>query len=241
MQARDYSEYTLSAAEGYRLCRQGNQFIDFGYFSNCVRFNAEHKTLDIQVDREKEALWMDELVEEYESAREVRYGEEFLGLDEDAAEEDWKENEEDVARLDKRYRISYFPFEDILKGDQFFEKFDVEPRRVPMNNVLSGTNVSLKYGEGLLDFIYADFDSPAQLALNHLRWWDAVHQGDRGTVLPLPKHATVFEGGHDPIPVHHGVPACFYRRLRPAKSRRALLRISLRAAEGVPGAAGVLL
>lgn len=187
MQARDYSEYTLSAAEGYRLCRQGNQFIDFGYFSNCVRFNAEHKTLDIQVDREKEALWMDELVEEYESAREVRYGEEFLGLDEDAAEEDWKENEEDVARLDKRYRISYFPFEDILKGDQFFEKFDVEPRRVPMNNVLSGTNVSLKYGEGLLDFIYADFDSPAQLALNHLRWWDAVHHGESAAGLSAEK------------------------------------------------------
>lgn len=177
MQTKDYSEYTPSAAEGYRLRRQGNRHIDFGYFSNTVRFNAERWTLDVQVDREKEALWMDELVEEYESAREVRYREEFLGLDEDAAEEDWKENEEDVARLDKRYRISYFPFEDILKGDQHFEKFDVEPRHIPMNNVLSGTNVSLKYGEGLLDFIYADFDSPTQLALDHIRWWNAVYGG----------------------------------------------------------------
>ena len=56
-----------------------------------------------------------------------------------ASEEDWKENEEDVERLDKRYRVSYFPFEDILKSDQLYEKFGVEPRRVPMNNVLSGT------------------------------------------------------------------------------------------------------
>lgn len=171
MQTKDYSEYTPSAAEGYRLCRQGNQHIDLGYFSNSVRFNTERSTLDIQVDRQKEALWMDELVEEYESAREVRYGKEFLGLDEGGADEDWRDNEEDAARLDKRYRISYFPFEDILKIDQYFEKFDVEPRHIPMNNVLSGMNVSLKYGEGLLDFIYADFEDPAQRILKHLELW----------------------------------------------------------------------
>lgn len=230
MQTRDYSEYTLSAAEGYRLCRQGNQFIDFGYFSNCVRFNPEHKTLDIQVDREKEALWMEELVEEYESAREVRHGENFLGLDEDGAEEGWKENEEDVARLDKRYRSSYFPFEDILKSDQFFEKFDVAPRRVPMNNVLNGTNVSLKCGEGLLDFIYADFDSPTQLALNHLRWWDVLHRGETPASLSAEK---VYDRTQEVVEqyyryqntlpflkevmiqslLHHGVPTCFCRRL----------------------------
>ena len=32
------------------------------YFINSVRFNAERKTLDIQVDGKKESLWMDELV-----------------------------------------------------------------------------------------------------------------------------------------------------------------------------------
>ena len=119
---KDYSEYVPSEQEQYRRRRRGNQFIELEYFINSVRFNAERKTLDIQVDGKKESLWMDELVEEYEVAREERFGEEFLGLEE-ASEEDWKENEEDVERLDKRYRVSYFPFEDILKSDQLYEKF----------------------------------------------------------------------------------------------------------------------
>ena len=168
---KDYSEYVPSEQEQYRRRRRGNQFIELEYFINSVRFNAERKTLDIQVDGKKESLWMDELVEEYEVAREERFGEEFLGLEE-ASEEDWKENEEDVERLDKRYRVSYFPFEDILKSDQLYEKFGVEPRRVPMNNVLSGTNVNLNYGEGLLDFIYADFDTPAQAVIHYLDSWE---------------------------------------------------------------------
>ena len=167
---KDYSEYVPSGEEQYWLARRGNEFIDFAYFHNFARFDPAHKTLDIRVDGKKENLWMDELVEEYETAREMRGGEEFLGLDEDGTEEDWKENEEDEARLDKRYRISYFPFEDILKGDQYFEKYAVEPRRVPMNNVLSGTDVNLKYGEGLLDFIYADFESPTGMVLSHIQW-----------------------------------------------------------------------
>ena len=94
---KDYSEYVPSEQEQYRRRRRGNQFIELEYFINSVRFNAERKTLDIQVDGKKESLWMDELVEEYEVAREERFGEEFLGLEE-ASEEDWKENEEDVER-----------------------------------------------------------------------------------------------------------------------------------------------
>ena len=101
---KDYSEYVPTEQEQYQLRRQGNEFIDFEYFNNRARFDPERRTLDIQVDGKKESLWMDELVEEYESAREERGGEEFLGLDEDGTEEDWRDNEEDVSRLDKRYR-----------------------------------------------------------------------------------------------------------------------------------------
>ena len=134
---KDYSEYVPSEQEQYQLRRRGNEFIDFEYFNNRARFDPERRTLDIQVDGKKESLWMDELVEEYESAREERGGEEFLGLDEDGTEEDWQDNEEDVSRLDKRYRVSYFPFEDLIKSDQLTETFGIAPRNVPMNNVLS--------------------------------------------------------------------------------------------------------
>ena len=172
---KDYSEYVPSEQERYQLRRRGNEFIDFEYFNNRARFAPERRTLDIQVDGKKESQWMDELVEEYESAREERGGEEFLGLDEDGTEEDWRDNEEDVSRLDKRYRVSYFPYEDLIKSDQLMKTFGVAPRDVPMNNVLSGRDVHLKYGEGLLDFIYADFESPTQMVLDHIRWLDAAY------------------------------------------------------------------
>ena len=76
---KDYSEYVPTEQEQYQLRRQGNEFIDFEYFNNRARFDPERRTLDIQVDGKKESLWMDELIEEYESAREERGGEEFLG------------------------------------------------------------------------------------------------------------------------------------------------------------------
>lgn len=33
---------------------------------------------------------------------------------------------------------------------------------MPFNNVLSGARINLQYGEGILDFIYADFKSAIQ-------------------------------------------------------------------------------
>lgn len=45
MQGKDDSEYTPGVAEGYRRRQQGDQFIDFEYFNNCVRFNVGHKML----------------------------------------------------------------------------------------------------------------------------------------------------------------------------------------------------
>lgn len=53
---KDYSEYVPSGEEQYRLARRGNELITFEYFNNFVRFDHEHKTLDIRVDREKESL-----------------------------------------------------------------------------------------------------------------------------------------------------------------------------------------
>lgn len=36
---------------------------------------------------------------------------------------------------------------------------------MPLNNVLSGEVIDLRYGEGILDFVYADFDTPFQQAI----------------------------------------------------------------------------
>ena len=45
VQGKDDSEYTPGVAEGYRRRQQGDQFIDFEYFNNYVRFNVGHKML----------------------------------------------------------------------------------------------------------------------------------------------------------------------------------------------------
>lgn len=43
-----------------------------------------------------------------------------------------------------------------------------DKEKEPLNNVLSGAHISLRYGEGLLDFIYADFTTPFKKELKFL-------------------------------------------------------------------------
>ena len=41
----------------------------------------------------------------------------------------------------------------------------------PLNNILSGADIHLQYGEGLLDFIYADFEPELQRMIGWARSW----------------------------------------------------------------------
>ena len=57
-------------------------------------------------------------------------------------------------RLSSRYQIDREQYEEQLG---YWYDYHHEEELIPQNNVLSGTVIRLQYGEGLLDFIYADF------------------------------------------------------------------------------------
>lgn len=65
------------------------------------------------------------------------------------------ENAEWVKYFEKKYNI------DFEKQEYFFSKdSNSDEVPLPMNNVLCGCNIKLNIGEGILDFIYADFETP---------------------------------------------------------------------------------
>ena len=167
---KDYSEYVLSEAEKYRLRRRGNQDLSLDYFNNTVRFVPESRTFYISVDPYKEDAFFHERIKEFEETdaahREI-HPDDLTPEDEADYEQerldDLAENEEDFAELCARYTINRAFYDERING--FYERHTDE-KRAPLNNVLSGADITLRYGEGILDFIYADFLPAAQYAIS---------------------------------------------------------------------------
>ena len=129
------------------------------YFNNNVYFSEEDKTIYIHVDKSNEYEAMQDFIDEYEqknvAAREKHEDdpeeleEQLLGRIEN--------REENVAMMEK-FRRRY-------KGKiQFGYKEDDSPEsdKEPLINILSGATIRLGYGEGILDFLYADFNTPLE-------------------------------------------------------------------------------
>ena len=175
MQEKDYSEYTLTEAQKYRLRRRGSRAVLLDYFSNTVSFDPERRTFHIQVDDGCEDDWMDSFIEEDTKATAQRLGKELPTPDEDDDEEmrqeEWAQNQTDAALFAKRYRVSNALMDDPLRNQDGRRK---EP--MPVNNVLSGANIVMRYGEGILDFVYADFRTPALEAIQYPRMWEALRK-----------------------------------------------------------------
>ena len=66
------------------------------------------------------------------------------------------EQRQSLAAFESRYTIERRHFEDYV--ETFYEEHP-ELTREPLHNVLSGCNITMPLGEGILDFVYADFDS----------------------------------------------------------------------------------
>ena len=174
MRGKDYSEYTFTEAQKYRLRRRGNKTVLLDYFNNSVSFDPERRTFRIQVDDGKEDDWMEDFMEEDTKAKSQRLGRELRDLEEDDGEfrqEEWAQNQTDAALFAKRYRVSNALMDDPLRNQDGRRK---EP--MPVNNVLSGANIVMRYGEGILDFVYADFTTPAQEAIRFPLMWEALRK-----------------------------------------------------------------
>lgn len=122
---------------------------------------------------------MVDFIEEYGEAEAVRSGLEFHGPEEDDEEirqAEWEQNRKDAALLSGRYRILCTLMDDPLRDQEGKRK---EP--APVNNVLSGADIVMRYGEGILDFIYADFKTPASEVIGYLRAWDGLRKAYQKT------------------------------------------------------------
>ena len=166
---KDYSEYQYTEYDRYRSIRENRAGIRYDLFYNTVRFYPEEKFFRILVDKRYEYYIMQEDLEQYETEEETRAGHPLRKpTDEENAEfaqmraNDEKYNSELLLKLSAKY--------DINRENADYERSyicSLHPDAVvePLINVYSGSYVTLTYGEGILDFIYADFSTPLEIPL----------------------------------------------------------------------------
>lgn len=134
MKRKKYSEYKFTEEEIYEIQRTSTTQIAFDFFCNYVNYSANQKTITIAVDNTHEDYNMNKADEaEHEMSEERKILEDFI----------IKRNESFFEELNKKYSIK----------NSFFSLNN----KLPLNNVLSGSTVKIGIGEGILDFVYADF------------------------------------------------------------------------------------
>ena len=154
---KDYSEYQYSEYDKYLIKRSNQKGVKLDYFVNKVHFSPEDKKFNITVDDYNEYTTIQDEIDEYEKAKAEREGKPYIPREIDFESEDMqelrKESEERLAAMRKKY--NFMPSD--LAGDAVDETGKLD---MPMNNVFSGARIFMNYGEGILDFIYADFVKP---------------------------------------------------------------------------------
>lgn len=153
----DYSEYETSGNELTHIKRRGNKFIKYDYFDNTVRFSNEHKGMVVYVDSTKEDYFMMDFIEQSDK----QHGRKPIVISEAGKkeEEEYKneckaENEAYLELYQKKYYVDFNT-----------RRYHLNPYRENgefpdiLNNFLCGCAVHLRCGDGILDFIYADFEN----------------------------------------------------------------------------------
>ncbi len=156
---KDFSEYKATDRELYYAMRRGDVNITYAYFDNEVRFDSETKSMWLRVDCGKEDFAMADIMEESDEQHGHNnpdiLSEETRREYEESDREIAERNAEWVKHFERKYNVDY------EKQSYYYEAYsDSEGVPLPVNNVLCGCNINLNIGEGILDFIYADFMTP---------------------------------------------------------------------------------
>ena len=167
---KDYSKYQPDEFEKYYYRHGNSRDVRFDYFNNTVSFDSENRSIRIRVDSYKEQIFLREDIDQDEEFQRKHLGK---GIREEAEDPDYEEyrkeavaeNEKNYDALCRKYKINREMFEHELG---YWYNFYQEEKQIPQNNVLSGTWINLQYGEGLLDFIYADFKPRYQEAVRRI-------------------------------------------------------------------------
>lgn len=161
---KDYSEYKHTDYEKYNIARQSNSYVYYDFFINFASFDPDSKLFSIKVDRVNEDLSMKDAIDEFEELeRSLRDVHPDILSDEDIAEDEQNRVEglEKNKALREHFSAKYNI--DWDASDKYFQdlmdEYEIK-KEEPLHNVLSGAVIDLQIGEGILDFIYADFKTP---------------------------------------------------------------------------------
>lgn len=197
---KDYSEYKHTDYEKYNIARQSNSYVYYDFFINFASFDPDSKLFSIKVDRVNEDLSMKDAIDEFEELeRSLRNVHPDILSDEDIAdyEQSRVEGLEKNRALRKHFSAKYNI--DWADSDKYFQdlidEYEIK-KEEPLHNVLSGAVIDLQIGEGILDFIYADFKTPLKkatdlflLLTNSLK--TAKRKGTLNLMKNLKKYTTV--------------------------------------------------
>ena len=159
---RDYSKYQPTEYEKYRMLRSNNRLVTFDQITHFAHFSSSDKTVTIHVSPKYEFMNMYEWIEDEGTEEQLKkfiwehtLTEEQLGKDpKHVMEEDIAKQKKYLDSFCARYDIERMIFEN---NESNFYAEHPELQYVPLHNVLSGSDITIPLGEGILDFVYADF------------------------------------------------------------------------------------
>lgn len=153
---KDYSEYKPDNHERYYMLRANNQYLQFNYFSNQARFDESKKVIHFSIDGGKEDFAMQDEMDKSDLQHRRSIGPDKHLTPQDIA--DCEKIDAEQKEENERYR-EYFRKKHGIDFDKS-EYFCNNTTDEPFNNIFCGSKFSLNVGEGILDFIYADFYAP---------------------------------------------------------------------------------
>ncbi|MFY4504458.1 hypothetical protein [Ligilactobacillus ruminis] len=160
------------------------------YFNNYALFSKDDKQIHITVDYGKEYFSMNPLIEGYTGKKP---DDESYTVDADLPEY-IEENKKQKEAFASKFQID---FEEAEYGENQY----LWGKKLPFNNVLSGAKIDLKYGEGILDFIYADFKSAIKEQLKTIELENLLRESAE-------------QEGIKKAPIHKDEPEKIYSRLQ---------------------------
>ncbi len=182
---KDYSEYKPTENELYKAYRSNHDGVMLEYFNNTAVFKKDEKQIVISVDDYNEYYHMYPVIEEY-TGKKTPAG---LLANDTELPEFIKENKELQKKFAAKFNID-FSNSDI--DIEMFHRNRPELTVEPLNNIMSGADIVLSYGEGILDFIYADFKTPTdeiyerfkmETALREAFKWGVIQRNEQGEII----------------------------------------------------------
>ena len=174
---KDYSEYQLSNYDRYRILRSNRKNVTLDYFVNTVRFYPEDRSFIIRVDRGNEYHMMQEFLDEYDDDEQKRRGERLKPPSKEDEQEycelresELVENQQYRSAMKQKYKVDFNSY--LEEREHYHPQYSERP----LINIFSGSQIELHYGEGILDFLYADFITPLRPALKMYRTFAAIRE-----------------------------------------------------------------